>query len=60
MSQIEKEGVDNLSLKEAYLLVMKEKSGYDRGLGPGPQPLRKVRAKSNKMRVELSTKIQQL
>ena len=41
MSQIKKEGADNLSLKEAYLLVMKEKSGYHRGLGPSPQPPRK-------------------
>jgi len=43
MSQIEKEGTDNLSLKEVYLLVMKDKPGYHRGLGPGPQSPRKGR-----------------
>ncbi|KAJ8436108.1 hypothetical protein Cgig2_017091 [Carnegiea gigantea] len=32
MSQIEKEGADNLSFKEADLLVIKEKPGYHRGL----------------------------
>jgi len=32
LSQIEKEGADNLSLKEAYLLVMKEKPSCHRGL----------------------------
>ncbi|KAJ8427354.1 hypothetical protein Cgig2_016220 [Carnegiea gigantea] len=59
VSQIKKEGADNLPLKEAYLLVMKEKSGYHRGLGPGPQPPRKVRA-TEVMRVEVAAKIQQL
>ena len=57
MSQIEKEGANNLSLKEAYLLVMKEKSCYHRGLGPGPQPPRKGRA-TKVMRVEVVAKIQ--
>ncbi|KAJ8420243.1 hypothetical protein Cgig2_018048 [Carnegiea gigantea] len=59
MSQIEKEGADNLSLKEAYLLVMKEKSGHHRGLGPGPQPPRKGRA-TEVIRVEVAAEIQQL
>ena len=59
MSQIEKEGADNLSLKEAYLSVMKEKSGYHRGLGPGPQPPRQGKA-TEVMRVEVATEIQQL
>ncbi|KAJ8434872.1 hypothetical protein Cgig2_004638 [Carnegiea gigantea] len=54
MSQIEKEGADNLSLKEAYLLVMKEKSGW-----PCPQPPRKGRA-TEVMRVEVAAEIQQL
>ncbi|KAJ8422964.1 hypothetical protein Cgig2_002713 [Carnegiea gigantea] len=59
MSQTEKEGADNLSLKEAYLLVMKEKSGHHRGLGPGPQPPRKGRA-TEVMRVKVAAEIQQL
>ena len=59
MSQIEKEGADNLSLKEAYLLVMKEKSGYHRGLGPGLQPPRKGRA-AEVIRVEVAAEIKQL
>ncbi|KAJ8420868.1 hypothetical protein Cgig2_012546 [Carnegiea gigantea] len=59
-SQIEKEGADNLSLKEAYLLVMKEKSGYHRRLGPGPQPPRKGRGQCTEMRVEIAVEIQQL
>ncbi|KAJ8421258.1 hypothetical protein Cgig2_008626 [Carnegiea gigantea] len=57
MSQIEKEGADNLSLKEAYLLLMKEKLGYHRGLGPGPQPPRKVRGQSTEVRVKVDAKI---
>ena len=60
MSQVKKEGVDNLSLKEAYLLVMIEKLGYHRGLGPRPKPPRKGRAESQEIRVELSAEIQQL
>jgi len=60
MSQVEKEGVDNLSLKEAYLLVMKEKSGYHRGLGPGPRPPRKGSRESQEIRVKLSAEIEQL
>ena len=60
MSQIEKEGADNLSLKEAYLLVMKEKSGYHRGHGPGPQPPRKGRGQCTEVRVEIAAEIQQL
>ncbi|KAJ8423311.1 hypothetical protein Cgig2_008840 [Carnegiea gigantea] len=56
MSQIEKEGANNLSLKEAYLLVMKEKSGYHRGLRPNPQPPRKGRA-TEVMRVEVAAEI---
>lgn len=59
MSQIEKEGADNLSLKEAYLVVMKEKSGYHRGHGPGPQPPRKGSA-TEVMKVEVAAEIQQL
>ncbi|KAJ8429703.1 LOW QUALITY PROTEIN: hypothetical protein Cgig2_004878 [Carnegiea gigantea] len=51
ISQIEKEDADNLSLKEAYLLVMKE--SYHRGLGPGPQLLRKGRA-TEVIRVEVA------
>ncbi|KAJ8435156.1 hypothetical protein Cgig2_007777 [Carnegiea gigantea] len=42
MSQIEKEGADNLSLKKAYLLVMNEKLGYHRGLGLVHNRLEKV------------------
>lgn len=59
MSQIKKEGADTLSLKEAYLQVMKEKSGYHRGLGPGPQTPRKGKA-TEVMRVEVAAEIQQL
>ncbi|KAJ8444292.1 hypothetical protein Cgig2_029705 [Carnegiea gigantea] len=58
LSQIEKEGADNLSLKVAYLLVMKEKSGYHRGLRPSPQPFKKGRA-IKAMRVKVAAKIQQ-
>ncbi|KAJ8428709.1 hypothetical protein Cgig2_025700 [Carnegiea gigantea] len=60
MSQMKKEGADNLSLKEAYLLVIKEKSGYHRGLGPGPQLPRKGRGQCTEVRVEITAEIQQL
>ncbi|KAJ8434641.1 hypothetical protein Cgig2_032919 [Carnegiea gigantea] len=40
----DEEGADNLSLKEAYLLVMKQNPGYHRGLGPDPQLPRKEAA----------------
>ncbi|KAJ8444876.1 hypothetical protein Cgig2_029807 [Carnegiea gigantea] len=49
-SQIEKEGANNLSLKEAHPLVMKEKPSYHRGLGPSPQPHRKGRGQSTEVR----------
>ncbi|KAJ8445775.1 hypothetical protein Cgig2_000955 [Carnegiea gigantea] len=39
---------------------MKEKPGSHRGLGPTPQPPRKRRGQSTKMRVEATAKIQQL
>lgn len=60
--QIEKHGVDNLSLKEAYVEVLKEKPGYYRGLGPGPVPPRKGRngGDFNHVRMELTAQLQHL
>ncbi|KAJ8436288.1 hypothetical protein Cgig2_023339 [Carnegiea gigantea] len=51
----EKHGVDNLSLKEAYVEVLKKKPGYHRGPGPGPVPPRKGRKgrESNQIRSKL-------
>ena len=60
MSQIKKKGADSMFLKEAYLLVMREKSGYHRGLGPGPQLPRKGRGQSSEVRVKITAEIQQL
>ena len=57
MTQVEKEGVDNLSLKEAYLSLMKEKLGHHRGLGPGRNH---HRGESQEITVELSAEIEQL
>ena len=60
--QIQEHGVDNLSLKEAYVQVLNEKPGYHRGLGPGPVPPRRGRngVESNHIRVELTAQLQQL
>ncbi|KAJ8439841.1 hypothetical protein Cgig2_023003 [Carnegiea gigantea] len=60
--QIQKHGIDNLSLKEAYVEVLKEKLGYHRGLAPGPMPPKKGRngGESNQIRAVLITKLQQL
>lgn len=59
---IQKHGFNNLSLKEAYVEVLKEKPGYHRGLGPGLVPPRKGRngGESNQIRVELTAQLQQL
>ncbi|WCJ29349.1 hypothetical protein M5689_010990 [Euphorbia peplus] len=40
--QIESFGVDNLSTAEAYTKVLGHKSGYLRGMGAGPPPLKRV------------------
>ncbi|KAJ8427749.1 hypothetical protein Cgig2_008553 [Carnegiea gigantea] len=60
--QIQKRGINNLSLKEAYVEVLKEKPGYHRGLGPRPVPPKKGRneGESNQIRVELTAQLQQL
>lgn len=60
--QIQKHGIDSLSLKEAYVEVLKEKPGYHRGLGPAPVPPRKGGngGESNQIRVELTAQLQQL
>ena len=61
-NQIQKHGVDNLSLKEAYVEVIKEKPGYHRGLRPGSVPPRRGRngEESNHIRVKLTAQLQQL
>ena len=53
--QIQKHGVDNIALKEAFVEVLKENLGYYRGLGLGPMPPKKGRngGESNQIRVEL-------
>jgi len=58
--QIQKHGVDNISLKEAFVEVLKDKPGYYRALGLGPVPLRKDRngGESNQIRIEFTTELQ--
>ncbi|KAL2899368.1 Cortexillin-1, partial [Bienertia sinuspersici] len=60
--EIEKHGEDTLSVKDAYMEVFKQKSGYVKGLGPGARPLKKCRAEgeSNEASVSLSSEIQKL
>ncbi|KAL2942564.1 hypothetical protein RDABS01_030914 [Bienertia sinuspersici] len=60
--EIEKHGEDTLSVKDAYMKVFKEKSGYVKGLGPGARPPKKCRAEgeSDEARVSLSSEIQKL
>ncbi|KAL2921405.1 Fibronectin-binding protein PlpA [Bienertia sinuspersici] len=60
--EIEKHGEDTLSVKDAYMEVFKQKSGYVKGLGPGALPPKKFRAEgeSNEARVSLSLEIQKL
>ncbi|KAL2937597.1 Phosphoglucomutase [Bienertia sinuspersici] len=57
--EIEKYGEDTLSVKDAYMEVFKQKSGYVKGLGPGAHPPKKCRAKgeSNEATVSLSVEI---
>ncbi|KAL2942367.1 hypothetical protein RDABS01_030717 [Bienertia sinuspersici] len=40
---VEKHGEDTLSVKDAYMEVFKQKSGYVKGLGPGAHPPKKCR-----------------
>ena len=58
--QIEQHGTDNLHVQEAYISVLKKKPGCDRGLGPGPLPLKKGREAFNEARTELTVEIQEM
>ncbi|KAL2923304.1 hypothetical protein RDABS01_014795 [Bienertia sinuspersici] len=60
--EVEKHGEDTLSVKDAYMEVFKQKSGYVKGLGPGARPPKKCRAdgESNEARTSLSLEIQKL
>ncbi|KAL2893391.1 Laminin-like protein lam-2, partial [Bienertia sinuspersici] len=58
----EKHGEDTLSVKDAYMEVFKQKSGYVKGLGPGARPPKRCRAdgETNEARTSLSLEIQKL
>ncbi|KAL2931505.1 hypothetical protein RDABS01_036915 [Bienertia sinuspersici] len=60
--EVEKHGEDTLSVKDAYMEVFKQKSGYVKGLGPGARPPKKCRVdgESNEARTSLSLQIQKL
>ncbi|KAL2923494.1 hypothetical protein RDABS01_014985, partial [Bienertia sinuspersici] len=60
--KVEKHGEDTLSVKDAYMEVFKQKSGYVKGLGPGARPPKKCRVdgESNEARTSLSLEIQEL
>ncbi|KAL2901731.1 Fibronectin-binding protein PlpA [Bienertia sinuspersici] len=60
--EVEKHGEDTLSVKDAYMEVFKQTSGYVKGLGPGVRPPKKCRAdgESNEARASLSLQIQKL
>ncbi|KAL2921960.1 hypothetical protein RDABS01_013451, partial [Bienertia sinuspersici] len=45
----EKHGEDTLSVKDAYMEVFKQKSGYVKGLGPRARPPKKCKAKGEKI-----------
>ncbi|KAL2901206.1 Reticulocyte-binding protein 2-like protein a [Bienertia sinuspersici] len=51
--QLQEHGVDNLTLQEAFPMVLKECSGYIRGLGAGPKPPKKTRGASDEVRAEI-------
>lgn len=51
-------GVDNLSVKEAYTQAFEHRSGYIRGLGAGPMPLRNK--KDNEIEASLRQQIEEL
>ncbi|XP_021864954.2 uncharacterized protein [Spinacia oleracea] len=59
-AQIEEHGKDTLNVKDAYIKVLKPKSGYVRGLGSGARPPKKGRNGENNERVELSTQVNTL
>ncbi|XP_021714206.1 uncharacterized protein LOC110682232 isoform X2 [Chenopodium quinoa] len=60
-TEITEHGEDTLSVKDAYMKVLKPKSGYVRGLGPGARPPTKVRIQGDDMdRVQLSTQVHTL
>ena len=47
-------------MQGAYVSILKEKSGYIRGLGPGPVPPKKGREAFNEARAELAVEIQEM
>ncbi|KAL2921282.1 Reticulocyte-binding protein 2-like protein a [Bienertia sinuspersici] len=51
--QLQEHGVDNLTPQEAFPMVLKECSGYIRGLGAGPKPPKKARGASAEVRAEI-------
>uniref|UniRef100_A0A803KWD6 Uncharacterized protein n=1 Tax=Chenopodium quinoa TaxID=63459 RepID=A0A803KWD6_CHEQI len=60
-TEIAEHGEDTLSVKDAYMKVLKPKSGYVRGLVPGARPPTKVRIQGDDMdRVQLSTQVHTL
>uniref|UniRef100_A0A803NAG6 Transposase, Ptta/En/Spm, plant n=1 Tax=Chenopodium quinoa TaxID=63459 RepID=A0A803NAG6_CHEQI len=60
-TQVKEHGEDTLSVKDAYMKVLKPKSGYVRGLRPGVRPPTKVRTQGDDMdRVQLSTQVHTL
>ena len=58
--EIEQHGTDNLHVQEAYISVLKRKSGYCRGLGFGPLPPKKGREALHEAQAELTVEIQEM
>ncbi|CAH9091486.1 unnamed protein product [Cuscuta epithymum] len=61
-TQMEKHGEDTLTVKAAYTEVLKPKSGYVKGLGPGARTTTRGRseAQNNELNVKFSAEIQML
>ncbi|OAY80392.1 hypothetical protein ACMD2_22590 [Ananas comosus] len=57
-TQLREKGEDILTTREAYTIVLKHRSGYVRGMGPGPEPLERGGVRGQRLREQIREDIE--
>nr|CAD1827443.1 unnamed protein product [Ananas comosus var. bracteatus] len=57
-TQMQEKGEDILTTREAYTIVLGHKSGYVRGMGPGPEPLENGGLRGQRLRAQIQAEIE--
>ncbi|OAY83819.1 hypothetical protein ACMD2_06269 [Ananas comosus] len=57
-TQLRERGEDILTTREAYTIVLKHRSGYVRGIGPGPEPLERGGVRGQRLREQIRKDIE--